>query len=329
MKAGQAIHARRGDPFSFVGEGVRGLAYRLPIAPSKTQLYSRLGLAWLAMSSAATAIVVAAPLPPMGIAAARLGITWLACGLLAARARALRASWRTLRSDRELLGLWLLSGTLLAVHFAMWITSLSRTSVVHATVLVALQPLFAGLLGRLLGDRATWRLYVGLVVAVGGTWVLTAGKAGDGGSVTLFGDALALLAGVASAAYLIAGRRVGQRLALEGWLTLVNGLAFLLLACGVLILRPAWDPAAFGWPDGLAIVWLGLGPGLIGHGLMNWTARYLPVHTVSLAVLLEPVGSSLLALVFLRQPIAAVDVIGGALLIFGAWLAGGSGRTSA
>jgi drug/metabolite transporter (DMT)-like permease len=279
-------------------------------------------VAWLAMSSAAIVIVFAAPVPPLVIGMARLGITTLACALLASRV--LGQTWQALRADRGAARLWLLSGALLAAHFAMWITSLSLTSVVHATVLVALQPLFAGLFGRMLGDRASWRLYAGIVVALLGTWLLT--RSADGADATLVGDALAVLAAAASAAYLIAGRRVGKRVPLTGWLTGVNGLAFLLLAAAALIFEPDWDPASLSGADGLAILWLGLVPGLVGHGLMNWTARHLPVHTVSLAVLLEPVGATLLALAFLDQSVAPIEVAGGAVLVFGAWLANASGN---
>lgn len=298
------------------------MPYGLPIDTSNLKPYGRLGVAWLAMSSAAIVIVIAAPVPPLVIAAARLGITTLACAILAARV--LGRTWRALCSDRGAARMWFLSGVLLAAHFAMWITSLSLTSVVHATVLVALQPLFAGVFGRMLGDRAGWRLYLGIPVALTGTWILTTTADGGDGDVTLLGDALAVLAAAASAAYLIAGRHVGERVPLAGWLTSVNGLAFLLLAMAALVFEADWDPASLSAGDGLALVWLGLVPGLIGHGLMNWTARDLPVHTVSLAVLLEPVGATLLALGFLDQSVSSMEVVGGVVLVCGAWLANGS-----
>ncbi|HMN62542.1 MAG TPA: DMT family transporter, partial [Anaerolinea sp.] len=71
--------------------------------------------------------------------------------------------------NRKQVGLILLSGAFLAVHFATWITSLAYTSVASSVVLVTTTPLWVGLFSPLfLGERLTTRLGVGLVVALGG-----------------------------------------------------------------------------------------------------------------------------------------------------------------
>ena len=278
-------------------------------------------MAWVAMSSAAIAIVYAAPVPPLWIAAVRTAITAGAWALIGARV--LGDSWRALRASRSSSGMLVVAGLLLGAHFALWITSVSATSVAHATVLVALQPLFAGVFGRMLGDRAGWRLYAGIAVALVGTGVLTGlfSSAPAEGRATLFGDVLAVLAAAASAAYLIAGRRVGARVPLAGALVLVNGVASLALLPFALWLAGASSGGATGLEQGLAVLWLGLVPGLVGHGLMNWSARFLPVHTVSVAVLLEPAGATLLAYLLLGERITGTELVGGALLVASAWLA--------
>ena len=296
-----------------------------PVPPSRGRLLTGLGVAWVAMSSAAIAIVYAAPVPPLWIAAARTAITasvWVVLGV-----RVLGESFRALRGSPASFGALVLAGALLALHFALWITSVSATSVAHATVLVALQPLFAGLFGRFLGDRASWRLYAGIGLALVGTALLTGGaSASEGHGATVLGDLLAVLAAAASAAYLIAGRRVGERVPLAGAMAYVNGLASVLLLTAALWLAPGTvgpspvGPGAIEAQQWVAVLWLGLVPGLVGHGLMNWSARYLPVHTVSIAVLLEPAGATLLAYLLLEQVVGPTELAGGALLVFSAWL---------
>ena len=288
------------------------------LAPSGGRLFAGLALAWLAVSSAAIFIVIAAPVPPLVIAASRVALTTLAWAAVAARRRAHEAP--TSKSvDRATLGLVGLAGVLLALHFALWITSFSHTSVAHGAVLVATQPIFAGLMARLTGDRPGWWLYVGIAVALVGT-ALMASTQGSGERVTAYGDLLALVAGAASAGYLIVSRRLAPRLPLTAALLGINGVAALVLCAFALALGVSWTAEITG-ADVLAVVWLGLVPGFAGHGLMNWAARHVPVHSVSIVVLLEPVGAAVLAWALFQERWTGLEVAGAALLIAGAGLA--------
>jgi len=281
-------------------------------ASHSRRLAASLVVSWLLFSSAAVVIVIAAPAPPATVAASRVAITALAWALIA----------RLRGSGLGLAGLdggtrwriWI-SGALLGAHFSLWILSLTLTSVAHGAVLVGLQTLFAGLFGLALGDRASWRLVAGVAVALLGTAILTGS---DSGTATLLGDGLAVLAGACSAAYLVVNRGVGHALPLPVLLAWVNAVAALTIAGWILLSAgEIWVPDA-GAAEVLAILWLGLGPGLLGHGSMNWAARSLPVHVVSLTVLLEPAGAAALAWLALGQPFGWEEVVGAALLLVGA-----------
>ncbi len=75
-------------------------------------------------------------------------------------------------------------------------------------------------------------------------------------------------------------------------------------------------PLAYLWFALLALV-----PQLFGHSTFNWALKYLPASFVSVTLLGEPVGSTVLAyLIFQEQP--GWIKIGGAMLILaGIWLA--------
>jgi len=287
----------------------------VPLIPS-SQRRRRLGLSllvsWLLFSSAAVVIVIAAPAPPATVAASRVAITALAWALIA---RLRGAGLRLAQVDRATRRRIWISGALLGAHFSLWILSLTLTSVAHGAVLVGLQTLFAGLFGLFLGDRVSWRLAFGVAVALFGTAILTGS---DAGTATLLGDGLAVLAGACSAAYLVVNRGVGHALPLPTLLAWVNGVAALTIGGWVLLSGgEVWVPEA-GGVEVIAILWLGLGPGLVGHGSMNWAARSLPVHVVSLTVLLEPAGAAALAWVALGQSFGLEEVLGAALLLVGA-----------
>ena len=281
-------------------------------ASHSRRLAASLVLSWLLFSSAAVVIVIAAPAPPATVAASRVAITALAWALIA-RLRGSGLGLAGLDGGTRL-RIWI-SGALLGAHFSLWILSLTLTSVAHGAVLVGLQTLFAGLFGLALGDRASWRLVAGVAVALLGTAILTGS---DSGTATLLGDGLAVLAGACSAAYLVVNRGVGHALPLPVLLAWVNAVAALTIAGWILLSAgEIWVPDA-GAAEVLAILWLGLGPGLLGHGSMNWAARSLPVHVVSLTVLLEPAGAAALAWLALGQPFGWEEVVGAALLLVGA-----------
>lgn len=284
--------------------------------PGLTRLSLGLGTSWLAVSSSAVVIVLAAPVPPLIIAAVRVAITgfvWWVISRVSAKAPALTGPVRPVWPWGRIV----LSGILLGMHFGLWIGSLFLTSVPHAAVLVGLQPLFAGIFGRMLGDRATWRLPAGVAVALLGTRLMTSA---DVEGVTLLGDALAVLAAACSAAYLTVNRGIGREIPLPTLLALVNLVAAVALGMTALLFGGAYWHVDAGSSEWLAIAWLGLGPGLIGHGLMNWAARSMPVHAVSIVILLEPIGAAFLAWLVLQQGVTLIEVVGALLLLAGAGL---------
>lgn len=281
-----------------------------------TRVIGALGLGVAAVSSAATVVLLAAPLPSLLIASGRVLVTGAVLLLLGARE--LRGWVRAVRSRPALGGRTLAAAALLALHFGAWIASLGMTTVLRSTALVALQPVFAGLLGRALGDRVSPWMYVGAAVSLGGTWVLVGGgtEVGDG---SLAGDALALVGAGAAAGYLAVGRSVRADVPLRSYLGSVHVLAGAMLlavaAVFVLPLEVAPSVAAIA-----SVLYLGLVPGVVGHGLFNWVVRHAPVDRVALAILLEPVGATLLAWAVLGHGVTGREVAGAAVVLLGVGL---------
>jgi len=65
------------------------------------------------------------------------------------------------------------------------------------------------------------------------------------------------------------------------------------------------------------LILLALIPQIIGHSTLNWTLGFLPASSVSIALLGEPVGSSLLAWVFLAEAPNCLELIGGMIVLLG------------
>ena len=109
--------------------------------------------------------------PPLTVAAYRMGIAALVVG---AASLFVRSQFSTVRrSDLTLLAA---SGLCLAAHFALWITSLSHTSVASSVLLVTTTPIFVAVAGHFyLSDRLGWLTTAAVIVSIGGGVIIAAG----------------------------------------------------------------------------------------------------------------------------------------------------------
>lgn len=272
--------------------------------------------------------------PSLIIAAYRLGLATAALlPLLLIRERPrLRAIGRA-----ELL-LTLASGTLLAGHFATWVTSLEFTSVASSIVLVQTAPLIVAALSPIaLREPLSGWLVSGLVVSTLGSALVAVSDAcgWQAGLLcppltewvqgeALRGDVLALGGAACGAGYLLIGRRLRPRLHLLPYITLTYGVAALWLG---LLAALAGQPA-FGYParSYLWFILLAVFPQLLGHSTYNWALRYLPAAVVSISLLGEPVASIGLAAALLNEIPSELRLAGGALTLIGIVLATTRGR---
>jgi drug/metabolite transporter (DMT)-like permease len=208
----------------------------------------------------------------------------------------------------------LAAGALLAVHFLTWTASLAYTSVAASVLLVSVHPLIVTPLGaRLLGDRVSGRVMVGIVLAATGTVITCAGALG-GGSDALKGDLLALAGAVALAGYLLIGR--GRRAG--GGVAAYSAVVYAVVSAAAVAAAAAGG--ALHVPDTRAVLaCLGLAAVCTvgGHTVFNWTLRRLPASTVSLSFLGEPPIAALLALLVLGQRPSPATVVGGVLILSG------------
>ncbi len=228
-----------------------------------------------------------------------------------------------------------LAGVFLAIHFATWISSLEFTSVASSVVLVQTMPLFVALLSPLLLKEPVSRmLFAGLLIALLGSVAIAysdacanpncsaLGEALSGPA--LKGDALALAGGLTGAGYVLAGRRVRPQVTLVPYVGLAYLTAALLLA--LLAVGSGQPLSGFARINWLWLLLLALGPQLLAHSTYNWALRYLPAAAVSVSLLGEPVGATVLAYLLLGEQAPLVRLIGGGLILVGIGLATGLDR---
>nr|HID14465.1 DMT family transporter [Anaerolineae bacterium] len=209
----------------------------------------------------------------------------------------------------------LVSGLLLALHFATWITSLALISVAASVLLVTTNPIFVGLASHLLlRERLSRDMVVALLVTTAGGVLIGLGDLGEG-THRLWGDVLALVGAMAGAGYFLIGRRLRARLSLLAYVFPVYGTAALTLM--TIMLLSGLPPIPQHPQTWASLLLLALGPQILGHSSLNWALRYLSATYVTVAILGEPIGSTLLAWWLLREQPSLWAVAGGGLILVG------------
>ncbi len=211
-----------------------------------------------------------------------------------------------------------LSGLALAVHFASWFESLAWTSVAASVTLVQSQPIFVAVgAWALLSERVTRRVTIGILVAVAGIVTMSLGDLFGGvvGANPLLGNSLALLGAVMAAGYVLAGRSLRQRLALIPYVVVVYSVCTVGLLA--LVLAQGHPLTGYGSQEWLVFVGLAVGPGLLGHTVINWALAHLESSVVSVSLLGEPIGATVLAALLLAETPTPLTLLGGAVVLAG------------
>ena len=274
-----------------------------------------LALGWFGVSWGAV-LVRLADAPASAIAFWRLAFsTLLLLPLLFLARGGARGEWERLRR-RDWLAL-VASGACLALHLVLWFVSLGLTSVASSTVLVSTHPVFVGLLSAAwLEEPPSGREWTGIGLAVVGAAVVGWGDLA-GGTAPLRGDLLALAAALMAAVYFVIGRRLRARLGLAAYVVPAYAAAALVTAFAMGARGVPFT--GYTVPTWLLFVALAVGPMLLGHTSFNWSLRHVRAYVVSLVMLLEPVGATILAILVLgsaERPGAGV-LLGGLTVLAG------------
>jgi drug/metabolite transporter (DMT)-like permease len=231
--------------------------------------------------------------------------------------------------DRLILG-----GFFLALHFICWITSLSLTSIASSVVIVTTAPLWVALLSPVfLKEKLGREVLIGLAISLVGGVIVSIGNGcsvidsgidchalfSQNSSSALLGNLLALAGAIFSAAYIMVGRKMRGAIKLIPYTFTVYSSAAIFLLFGVIASRQhLFDVSSIYLPFLIALAII---PQIIGHSAFNWALKYLSASYVSIALLGEPVGTVILAYLFLKETPTILEIVGGVMIIGGVILA--------
>lgn len=241
-------------------------------------------------------------------------------------------AWREARSDRRLrrgeVLVALLAGGLFAADALLWTAAIFETGAGLATVLVNAQVLILPLLSLLIDREPLGPRYLGALPLMIAGVVLASGVVAGGGtsSEPVLGTVHAIAAALCYSGFLYLLRRGGNEgLGIQSYVWVVGSAAVVGLLVGI-----AWQGVDL-TPGRTAIGWLFL-TALVGQTggwlLVALMSPRLPSSVTAALLLATPLGSMLLSVIMTAQRPSAVQLLGAALVLVGAYVASRTSGTS-
>lgn len=224
------------------------------------------------------------------------------------------------RIDGQTFRLAALGGLFFAGDVGLYNISVLHTTAGGATLLGNNAPIFVGLISWLMTGKAPPRYFwLVLVIATGGVFLIMQVDAHRVG-LQYAADLLAVGTSVCFALYLVVTQRVRDSLDAGTLLALSSTASATVLFVVALATHTSLRiPGASSWA---AVLGLALVCQVTGYFSLTYALGHLPATVTSILLLAVGPLSALLALIIFGEHMAPRQIVGGALVLVGVWLAG-------
>ena len=232
-----------------------------------------------------------------------------------------------LKLPAEARGFMILFGLVVAVFNSAWTFSVQFNGAAVATVFAFSSPAFTAILSHwVLKERITPIKLISVGLSLAGIALISNALQASAWQVNLAGIFFGLFTGLAFAAYNLMGKTASNR-GLNSWTSLLYsfGGATIFLFLFNLFFDAFNAKPLLGdmfWlgdslPAWALLLFLGLGPTLLGFGLYTLSLDYLPATVSNLIATLEPVLTAIWAYFLLGERLTVPQLLGGLLVFVG------------
>ncbi|WP_428839291.1 DMT family transporter [Bacillus massilinigeriensis] len=209
------------------------------------------------------------------------------------------------------------SGLFLGLHFALWFGSLKLTTVASSTIILALQPIVSLVGGFFIfREKSNLAALISMGIAVIGAIMVGWGDFALSGDA-IIGDILSFLSVIAVVGYLLIGQRVVKRV--SHWIYSFSVFFFAAIALTLYNLLAGVEILGYSKHDWGIFLLLAIVP-TITHLINNWLLNYINATAISMSILGEPVGATILAVLLLDEEISLIQACGGVLVLSGVFV---------
>lgn len=213
------------------------------------------------------------------------------------------------------------AGVSFGLDIALFHAALVLTTVVNATLLSNMTPIFAAAAGWLLfRERVGLGFAAGAGVAIVGAMMLALARArtGHGGEAGLTGDALGLASALFYAGYLVILNAVRKRVSVRVTMFVTTLASLVVVFVIALILGETfWPRTAQGWA---VLVGLGVVVHVGGQGLIAAGLGRLPIALSTVLLWIQPVSAAAISWVLFGEALGPMAIMGAALVLGGVFI---------
>ena len=208
------------------------------------------------------------------------------------------------------------AGLAFGLNITLFFTAIGKTSIAHAEFIAALSPILLVPIGALLfHERPDSRALPWGLVSLGGLAIVLF-LGGTQGGASVGGDLLVLCVVGTWIVYLVSARRARATVDVVDFMATMMPIGVLTAAPVALIVAgdEMWPMTAKGW---IAACMLAVLTGMIGHGLIAFAQRELPVATIGIIQVAQPAIAVCWSFIVLGEAVKVAQIPGMVLVIVG------------
>ena len=214
-------------------------------------------------------------------------------------------------------------GLILAVHFALWITSLKLTSIARSVILVSVHPIIVGPVSHyFFKEKLSIINLIGILLSIFGVIILVYGNYGFLSLTidSIEGNILAFLGGIAAGLYILGGRKTRKKISIIPYVFIVYSSSTIALFIICIIFNSQLYNLNI--IDYQLILLMAIVSGIFGHTVYNWVLKYIRTSIVSVALLGEPLASTVFAIIipWINQVPSIYTIFGGVIILSGIYM---------
>lgn len=208
------------------------------------------------------------------------------------------------------------SGILLALHFATWISSIKMTTIANSTILVSCSPIFVALANYFIfKEKLKFKMALGISMSLTGTIIIAMGSSGETLNNSMIGNILAFLGAIFVAGYLVLGGILRKKLSAGIYVFIVYCASTVVLFTMCIVTKTPLYP--YSSKEFMLFIALAFFCSILGHTVYNYMVKYVSSTLISVSTLSEPIFASILAMLIFKEFPSLYTLIGGITIITG------------
>lgn len=204
----------------------------------------------------------------------------------------------------------------------LYLLGQSLTGAGHGSLLFATVPVWIFIAAQIhLKEKLRWRRVTGIVIALAGVLVTMTGGAVELGREYLWGDLIILIAVIAWAYYTILGKPLVEKygaIRVTAYALISGSILYFPFGLYRAIQFDYSQATIYAWS---AVVYMAVGTSIVVYVLWYWVLKFMEASRVAVFHNLQPIMASIIAWIWLGEPLGASFLIGGAVVLGGVILA--------